>query len=235
MEIIKYQYNFTFDDGTKKVFDCNLDASKIVLIDNIPENLPDWTRLDFCQCGNCPLDVKTVPHCPLAANIVNIVIGCDGLLSYDRVHLDVVIGDKTISQETSIQSAISSFMGLIIGASGCPHVAFFKPMARFHFPLAKEKDTIYRSVANYLLAQYFVKMAGQSPDFELKGLEEIYINMQEVNTSIAERLRSASKTDSTVNAIVVLDMFAMILPIAIKNSLKDIRVLFDEYLDGMGK
>ena len=82
----------------------------------------------------------------------------------------------------------------------------------------------------YLLAQYFMKKSGRTADLELEGLTRIYDNMQIVNTAVVERLRAATKTDSSINAIVILDNFAKSLPYAIEKSLEDIRYLFSSYL-----
>ena len=54
--------------------------------------------------------------------------------------------------------------------------------------------------------------------------------MHIVNTTIARRLRAASKTDSPVNAIILLDVFTHVLPLSIENYLQEIKHLFD--LDG---
>ena len=48
--------------------------------------------------------------------------------------------------------------------------------------------------------------------YDLTGLGYIYKAMQIINVSIAERLRTASSADSSVNAIVLLDMFAKVVP-----------------------
>ena len=120
-------------------------------------------------------------------------------------------------------------MGLVIATSGCPHAAFFKPMARFHLPLASKEETIFRATSMYLLAQYFLNQSGKSADLELKELSMIYDNMQVVNLAIAERLRAATITDSSINAIVILDNYAKSLPFAIEKSLQDIRYLFASY------
>jgi hypothetical protein len=122
-------------------------------------------------------------------------------------------------------------MGLVIATSGCPHAAFFRPMARFHLPLASKEETIFRATSMYLLAQYFLKKAGRAADFDLAGLIKIYDNMQIINNSIVERLRAATTTDSSVNAIVILDNYAKSLPFAIEKSLEDIRYLFSPFLN----
>jgi len=104
-------------------------------------------------------------------------------------------------------------------------------MARYHLPLASTDETIYRATSMYLLAQYFRKTAGKKADLDFQGLKEIYQNMQILNGAIAERLRSASKTDSSVNAVILLDMFAMALPLAIEESLAELRSLFTSFLN----
>jgi len=234
MEIISIRYTFKVGKGRNKVeevFDLHFDAKNLELQDNIPKVLPDWAKLDFYQCSNCPLDVREHPYCPMAANLVNIVNRFDSLVSYNEILLVVTTKERTISQLTTIQRGVGSLMGLVIATCGCPHSVFFKPMARFHLPLANNQETIYRAASMYLLAQYFLRKKGKPVDWNLRGLEEIYTNIQVVNYTIAERLRAATKTDSVLNALVELDIFAQTLSLVIEDSLEDIRFLFDPYLN----
>jgi len=77
-----------------------------------------------------------------------------------------------------------------------------------------------------MLAQYYSQKDGCTADFEFEGLTKNYQNMQTVNSAIALRLREASAKDSSVNAIVILDSFAQIVPFAIEKSLEELRYLF---------
>jgi hypothetical protein len=230
MKTIVIQYCFRLPDHSSEDFKLELDPSNLELTGNIPQSLPAWTELDFHQCPHCPLEVVTDPYCPLAANLVNIVQRFDGLISYDKIRVDVITQERRISQHTTAQKGISSMMGLVIATCGCPHTAFFKAMGRFHLPLASSEETIFRATSMYLLAQYFLKMEGRHADFELGGLTKIYNNMQIVNVAIANRLRSTSMSDSLINAIVILDNFAKSLPYAIEKSLKNFRHLFLPFL-----
>jgi len=230
MRIISFKYIFDLPEGRQVQMDIQLDSQRLNIINNCPYVLPEWAALDFYQCPHCPLSVTTHPHCPLAANLVNIINHLDTLHSYQQIRVKVVMKNRTFTQDTTIQKGLSSLMGLVIATSGCPHTTFFKSMARFHLPLADEEETISRVTSMYLLAQYFLKNEGKPADFELKGLMELYDNMHIINKTIAMRLRAASKTDSTVNAIVLLDVFTFVLPLSIKTYLQEIRHLFD--LDG---
>ena len=230
MNTIAIQYCFRLPDNSSEDFKLELNPNNLELTGNIPQSLPAWTRLDFHQCPHCPLDVVTDPYCPLAANIVNIVQKFDGLISYDKIRVDVITQERRISQHTTAQKGISSMMGLVIATCGCPHTAFFKAMGRFHLPLASNEETIFRATSMYLLAQYFLKMEGHHADLELEGLTKIYHNMQIVNVAIANRLRSTSMSDSSINAIIILDNYAKSLPYAIEKSLENLRPLFLPFL-----
>jgi hypothetical protein len=233
MENVLIQYRFILPDGSQESFDLHIDARKLELVGNIPEVLPPWTNLDFNQCSHCPLDVNTYPYCPFAANLVNIVQPFSRLLSYERVHVDVVTEVRSISQDASAEEGIGALMGLVSATSGCPHTAIFKPLARFHLPFVSQAETVFRVASMYLLGEYFRRKAGLDADLALKGLRKAYDNVQIVNVSVAARLRSATQKDSMLNAIVLLDMYAKTLSHAIDQSLEDIRYLFEPSLTGM--
>ncbi|WP_299980188.1 hypothetical protein [Desulfobacula sp.] len=227
MEIIPFSYIFILPEGRPVQMDIQLDSQHLNIIGNCPDLLPEWTELEFYQCPNCPLSVATHTHCPLAANLVNIIKHLDILCSYHQIRVKVIMKNRTITQDTTIQKGISSLMGLVIATSGCPRTRFFKSMARFHLPLADEEETISRAASMYLLKQYFLKNEGKPTDFDLKELIKIYDDMHIVNMAIAERLKAASKTDSAVNAIILLDVFTYVLPLSIEGYLQKFKYLFD--------
>ena len=230
MQDMNIRYCFTLPDGSEEIFNLKFDAQNLKLIGGSKKALPAWTALHFHQCSHCPLDIKTHPDCPIAVNLVNIVEPFSRLLSHNEIHVAVTTEERVISKDTTAQEGISSLIGLVMATSGCPHTAFFRPMARFHLPLASEEETVFRATSMYLLAQYFLKKEEQEADFELEGLTEIYHNVHVVNIAFAERLRGASEKDSTINAIVMLDMYALALPYVIEGSLEEIRYLFKPFL-----
>lgn len=225
------EYQMVLPDQQKVSYSLQFDEQTVQLLNPVSPELPDWTRLGFKQCSHCPLLTDHHPYCPLAAHLVDLIRHFNGLMSYDSLELQVITEQRTISRRTTVQEALGALLGLVIPASGCPHTSYFRPMARYHLPLASTEETIYRATSMYLLAQYFRKTAGKKADLDFQGLKEIYQNMQVLNGAIAERLRNASKTDSSVNAVILLDMFALALPIAIEESLTELRRLFAPYLN----
>jgi hypothetical protein len=228
MDTIRIQYCFRFPDASQEVFDLALGAETLELVNNVPDALPEWTALDFCQCPICPLHIDTHPHCPLALNLVDITKRFSRIVSYEKIGLDVFTEERNVSRQTTAQKGLSSLMGVLIAASGCPHTVFFKPMARFHLPLATQEETMFRAVSSYLLGQYFRKQDGKPADFDLNGLRNIYQNIEVINKSVARRLRIAITADSSVNAIVILDMFAKAFPHFIDKSWDKLSCLFEE-------
>ncbi|MFO7810435.1 MAG: hypothetical protein R6V47_03580 [Candidatus Delongbacteria bacterium] len=224
------EYIYTFKNGRTKNFQFEWDRNSLELKGVKPvSDLPGWTDLEFHQCPNCPLQTATVKKCPLAVSLVNMVRFFDDLKSFHKVHLTVKMDNKEISQHTTVQKAVSAMMGLVSAVSGCPHLSFFKPMAYFHLPLADKESTIYRATSMYLLAQYFLAKAGKDHELDLKGLNTIYKNIGIVNMSMADRIREASRTDSAINAIITLDIYAKTVPFHIDSSLSSLKDLFSSY------
>ncbi len=229
MDSIQIQYKFTLEDGEDENFDLNLDAKNLGLINSPVDNPPAWTELDYLKCEHCPLSSKDVPHCPLALNLTGVVDSFKKLISYDSIRLQVTTVERVIIKETTAQKALSSLMGLIIATSDCPHTIYFKPMARFHLPLADRAETAYRATSMYLLAQYFLKKDGQKTDLDLEGLTKIYKNLEKVNHHTAKRLRSACQADAAINAITLLDTYTKTMPFMIGDSLENIKYLFEPF------
>lgn len=229
MNSLIFRYIFNWDDGDKSDYQIELDADSITIKQPQPKQVPGWAKLDFHQCPNCPLHVGQSPYCPMAYHLIEACKLFSDLHSHKELQLIVNTHERSIIKNTTAQRAISSLLGLIIPASGCPHTVFFRPMARFHLPLSNEDETIFRATGMYLLAQYFLNHDKQQIDLELKGLSDIYQQLHIVNNHIAERFREAFSNDSAVNAVILLDIFAKAMPYAIDESLEEIKYLFQPY------
>jgi hypothetical protein len=191
---------------------------------------PPWARLEFHICPACPLADAGVRDCPMARALADLLDDADTAVSHDAVRVEVQSAWRTISAETTAQRAFGSLMGLVMATSGCPDMAWLRPMARFHLPLANEEETLYRAASMYLVAQYFRSLRGVPPDLSLDGLRQHYRRVHDINLAMAERLRAACEKDVPVNAVVLLDMFTRILPWSIDESLAEIEYLFRPWL-----
>lgn len=230
MADLSIDYRFEFDDAEGWSYRLVLDPKSLEQRRPPPSAIPRWADLDFHQCSNCPLSPVGNAHCPAALSLVDLVERTATLTSHDQVSVTVQTPERTVTTTTTLQRGLSSLAGLVLATSGCPRAAFFKPMARFHLPLADEDETIYRATSMYLLAQYFLHRDGRPVDLELDGLSGIYGALQTVNRALAERLRAACEQDAAVNAVILLDAFAKAMSLSIREHLTELRHLFGPYL-----
>lgn len=194
-------YQFRFEDNRSvdfKVTDQPAEAKG---------NLPAWTKLEHCQCSNCPLKASESPQCPAAVEILPVVNQFQAEDAYQKV--DVVVTDdrRTYSKSTTLEEALRSLLGLKMATSGCPVLSELKSMAVHHLPFASNDEFIMRSVSHYLLQQYLAKRNHQEPDWDLKGLVERNQRLQLVNQALWQRIHSVCKGDSNLKAL--LNFFSM--------------------------
>lgn len=218
---IDISYKFRFADGREEVFDMAFDAQSMDLIASDTPKPATWTSLNFCRCDHCPLDPAKHSVCPPANHLQPAVAALGKEFSYTEVELTVTTKERTIVANTTMSSAFSSLMGLIMATTGCPYTAFFKPMARFHLPLANEAETAYRAISSYMLKQLLD--GGQCTDLE--GLETIYRDMEQVNFGFAQRLQESGQLKE-INSLVKLDIHAKNMSMFLQESLEDLTPLF---------
>ena len=233
MDALVIAYRFEAEDGTEASFDVVLDPVTL-LLDEPEDDLPDWTLLDFNKCPHCPLDSSEHPHCPAAAHLPRLIQTFNHLVSHAKARVEVITSERTYVNEVSIQKGMGALMGLTMATSGCPMTVFFRPMARFHLPFSNQDETIYRAASAYLMADYFrIRNTGAEPDTDLEGLAHLYKKVHTMNAAMADRIRAAARTDSSVNALVHLDMFALMLPLQIDRQLSGLLDYFRPYLESV--
>jgi hypothetical protein len=222
--VAKLVYRFSFPDGRTESLDAGVEASTSAL--------PAWTELGFHQCANCPLSTQDTQRCPMAVRLVPLVALFEKVRSYDDVSAQVESDERTVTKRTSVQKVLRSLMGLLSASSNCPHIEFLKPMAHYHLPFSSREETVYRVVSTYLLAQYFLRQQGKPADAGIQGLKGHYQALQQVNQGMAARLGAIrdEQGDSSVNALVLLDLFAQSLPDSIDSDLEELLPAFQEFL-----
>ncbi len=229
---IVIKYKFIFGTGLEKEIRVELDSKTHILIKTGKASHPEWTRLKFFKCPNCSLDENRHIFCPIANNIVELVDFFGDSISYDEVNLVISSAERKYMKHTTLQQGISSLLGIYMVTSGCPVMEKLKPLVATHLPFATLKETQYRVLSMYLLAQYFLSRRGKKPDWELKHLVKIYDGVQIVNQSFFKRLSNSNIKDATLNALVKLDIFARHIPVLInKNALDEMEGLFTAYYE----
>lgn len=227
-----YNYKFIFSSGKEKTFEVKLDARTLNLIRSNQALTPEWTRLGFFKCPNCPLNEAEYKFCPVAINMAELIDFFKDLISYEEVDVIIDTQERRYTKRAALQYAVGSLVGIYMVTSGCALLEKLKPMVRFHLPFATPQETTYRALSMYLVSQYFLYKRGKQPDWDLKNLAKIYSNVRVVNENFCKRLTSLEVEDASLNAVVMLDLFASYVNFFLEeNMVEEIEQLFAPYLD----
>lgn len=231
MDITKVQYKLIFTDGAEKVLELRLRTDNLTPIAWVPAKPPEWAALENHKCSNCPLKPEKHAYCPASLNLVKLVEECNELDLLDTVKLVVKTSDRAVVVSATVQKALGSFIGLLMATSDCPPASYFRPVARFHLPLANEAETVYRAVTAYAMAQFVRRQAGKEGAADLEGLFEIYKNLETVNNGLSTRLKTAGLDGAISKSLMEWDVFSGMFPMRAEEVMEKMRPLFSAYLN----
>jgi hypothetical protein len=216
-------YRFHLARGVEEIV-LRFDAQSFQLLRDDSAQPKEWARLDFQQCPHCPLTPAQSPLCPFADPLSDFIEGFDEFWSYETAVIEIITATRTVVGHKPLQHGMASLIGLIGATSGCPHLAFFRPMARFHLPFARDDETLYRVFSMHLLEAY---LKGEPlTDATWQGLRERNHAATQVNRAMVKRIRAAFHKDVVLNALIVLDSFAQSVPYVIEDRLDELRQMF---------
>jgi len=195
------------------------------------DNAPPWTELGNNQCLNCPLDTAKVSHCPAALAFHHVADQFGFDLSIIRVDVTVEAKARSYFKNVDLQTCLRSLFGLIMASSGCPVLGRLRPLAYFHLPFATLQETVLRIVGAYLVKQYLVGQSGDGkPDWDLKGIEALYRDLETVNLHMMKRVRTASREDANINAVQTLVSMTCLVNMSLPKLLEEIKPVLNEGL-----
>ncbi len=227
-DTLKYIYKFKFANGTEKKFEVTLDSKSLDLLMDKGSAKPEWTKLKYEQCENCPL-ADDVEYCPVAVSLSNVVEEFADAISFETASVTVETSERSYVKHSTLQKGLSSLVGVIMATSGCPTMDKLRPMARFHLPFATQLETFYRVLSMYLTAQFIRTRDGKTPDWNLTKLVDIYKNISQVNKGVSRRLSAASNKDANMNALVILHAMGEAIPYYIESGIASLTDFFSTY------
>jgi hypothetical protein len=229
-EPIKIVYEFKLGNGTVKKFPLIIDRETLALVRKQNETPPEWARLEFHQCSNCPLNTTLTRYCPIAANLSGIAHEFGGVAGSDKATVTVLMKERAYIKAGSTQEGLGPLLGIIMTTSGCPIMEPLKPMVRYHLPFASLDETVFRMISMFLMAQFLRNRSGKKSEWKLDGLFRIYEDVKKLNKDFGLRMRAAAKSDANVHAVVKLNVFAVMVPIEAEKTLKEIVPHYSSYL-----
>jgi len=217
-------YNFEVEGGQSWNYVLNFDDAHR-FVSKPDHEIKPWTRLEYHQCSHCPLRSEQSPQCPVAKNLNQIVEDTNASVSYTPTRVTVETAQRTYFKQCTAQDGLRSLFGLIMATSGCPHLDWLRPLARFHLPLADIDETIFRILSLQLLSDYLDEQP-INYDSVADKIKARYALIEKVNHAFAERIRSYCKADADKNAIAQLDVYAQIFPFQLEDDFKALRRYF---------
>jgi hypothetical protein len=224
---VQFTYVFHFENGERQEYRIVLDEHLRLATPPRSDDRPEWTELDVHKCPGCKLDSGRETHCPAALAVSELLQRFGDFESIQKTRVEVHAPERTYSRTTDLQTALSSMLGVIMPASGCPALGFLRPMARFHLPFSSIDETVVRSVSLFLLRQYLTGDPGKGFEQCLDDLNARYEALQIVDDRMIKRVRMMARTgDVNRNAMVVLKVLSDVLPMEIRSHLKSLEPLF---------
>jgi len=187
---------------------------------------PEWTRLSFQQCGNCPLSSQTETYCPVAVDAADIIMSFGEILSFNEAEVRVFTNEREYSKQCDAQTGLRSLIGFVMATSACPVLSPLRGLAYYHLPFAALDEILFRVTSSYLLTQYYVYKAGGQADLELSGLKAQFEEIQALNYDFLQRIRVASQADSSLDVLSTLFSIASLISVDLDSHLEKLRPLF---------
>lgn len=197
-------YRFNFADGTHFQIDVDVQrnsAAATASEQNAAPEPPEWTRLEFRQCPNCPLSAAGHRHCPAARDLVPTISAFAKIISYDEARVEVVMPERTVTRQCQAQEALGSLVGVIMASSACPILGRMRGLALTHLPFASLEETLLRGVGAYLVRQLLQHKQGKAADWDLAGLKAHYADLEVLNRAFKRRVNAAVEQDAALNAV----------------------------------
>ena len=217
-------YQFDFAQGKSWNYILNFDNDHH-LITPAADCIRPWTKLEFSKCTHCPLKQEEHPQCPVARNIDHIVEDSKDVISYTEVTVSVNTAERTYTKKCATQNGLVSLFGLIMATSGCPHLEWLKPLARFHLPFASMEETLFRALSLQLLTEFFEKERQESQS-SAQSLKQKYETVGILNHCFIGRIRNYCKGDADKNAIAALDIWVQAFELFHDNDFAELKRYF---------
>jgi hypothetical protein len=112
---IEYQFEFPDAPATRVCVDLDRkpDSRRIA-------TAPDWTKLGYQQCQNCPLNPSLHSHCPAALDVHALLGALPATATYKRIDVGVISPMREYRKVVTVEEGVRSLMGLVLALClGC--------------------------------------------------------------------------------------------------------------------
>jgi hypothetical protein len=130
---------------------------------------------------------------------------------------------RVCTKETDAQIGLEALLALVMATNACPILRRLRSQALFHLPFPSINETLFRTVGDYLIKQYFVMKDGGQPDFALAGLDRLYHELATLNICFFSRIEATRAKGANLNAVIGLRSLSQIVSMSLDESLVPLR------------
>lgn len=217
-------YLFEFENGTSWKYDLQFDDKHLYQAPS-GGTAKSWTALEFQKCPHCPLKKENSPQCPVARNLDRVVEDSKAAVSFTRAKVTVSTAERSYVKECAAQDGLRSLFGLLMACSGCPHLDWLRPLARYHLPFASTDENLFRILSLQLVEDFLGGDDGTAKKSQHR-IAERYKAVEKVNHTFKNRIRTYCQGDADKNAIAALDIFVQLFTYQMESNFSALRAQF---------
>ena len=113
-----------------------------------------------------------------------------------------------------------------MATSGCPHLDWLRPLARFHLPFATIEETLFRVLSLQLLSEFFKRARKESKD-STEAIKANYAAVGTLNHAFIRRIKTYCSGDADKNAIASLDLWVQSFELFHEDNFEPIKDFFE--------
>lgn len=202
-----YRYIIEKDNTIVKEYYIEFLQNDDIAVPLVDDNY-SWASSNNFNCSGCPLK-HVNEYCNLALHLSYFIDFFTDFNSYDNVLVTVQTNTYTITKATTIQQTALSILNLIIPFSGCPKFKYFVKAAKNHIPFETVESLLIRVFGFYSFELIRNKKAlpVDAIDNFVRDIEQ----MHEPIRKICEVIRSKQKNDASINSLILLDSYFLIM------------------------
>ncbi|MDT8389103.1 MAG: hypothetical protein RRC34_01165 [Lentisphaeria bacterium] len=198
-------------DGTDLHWDFDFSAQGTMRVNRLSmTKIPQWMRLEYCQCPGCLLTPKKNPLCPVAEVLGKYAFDLAEYRSYESVNVDVFLdtGDVVQLESIPLQTVVSELVRLAVFQYECPIGRAVKP-AMSDLPPFPSNDEILDA-----FARAFEPGLG-ADTVNLSEEQEIYLEaLHDLFGNLSVRLEHLGQGDAHLNGVVILHSLAVLFTLS---------------------
>jgi hypothetical protein len=208
-----------FPDGRQLNWDFDFSLQGTMRLGNMfLAGVPDWVKLEFCQCPACTLDPEVSPTCPVAEVLAQYAYELANRKSFEQVRVEIYQKDagKLELNDIALQTIVGELVRLGVFQYQCPVGRKVKP-AMTKLPPFPSNEQILQAFAEGFAEHHEV----DSTELDDEG-NELLDAIHDLFGNLSNRLDEVGEGDAHLNGVVILHSLSVLFSLSAPELIQDI-------------